>query len=278
MPRTLSPAARIERSILSDFRKPLWRPFVRGIKQYKMIAPGDHIAVCISGGKDSMLLAKMMQLLQRHSDVPFELVYLVMDPGYNAANRQKIEQNAALLHIPVTIFSTDIFEITSTAGQSPCYLCARMRRGYLYSKARELGCNKIALGHHMDDIVGTLLLNLFYGGRMKAMPPILRSDDKRNVVIRPLAYVRESETEKFAKIRQYPVTSKGICGAGENLKRQEVKELIKAWDREFPGRIYNLFMSLQRVSPSHLMDKRLYDFHNFVPLLPAASADEGEDE
>ena len=130
----------------------------------------------------------------------------------------------------------------------------------------------------MDDIVGTLLLNLFSGGRMQAMPPILRSDDTRNVDIRPHAYVRESETEKFVKIRQYPLTSKGICGAGENLKRQEVKELIKAWDREFPGRIYNLFMSLQRVSPSHLMDKRLYDFHNFVPLLPAASADEGEDE
>ena len=278
MSRQLEPYQQIERSIQKTYHKRLWTPFITAVKQYDLIAPGDRIAACISGGKDSMLMAKLLQLLQRHSDVPFEVVYLVMDPGYNAANRQKIEYNAALLHIPVTIFSTDIFEITSTAGQSPCYLCARMRRGYLYSKARELGCNKIALGHHMDDIVGTLLLNLFYGGRMKAMPPILRSDDKRNVVIRPLAYVRESETEKFAKIRQYPLTSKGICGAGENLKRQEVKELIKAWDREFPGRIYNLFMSLQRVSPSHLMDKRLYDFHNFVPLLPAASADEGEDE
>ena len=195
--------------------------------------------------------------------------------------REALEQYFKDIDVEYHIEDQDTYSIIQRLipeGRNVCSLCARLRRGILYRVAGEMKCNKIALGHHMDDIVGTLLLNLFYGGRMKAMPPILRSDDKRNVVIRPLAYVRESETEKFAKIRQYPVTSKGICGAGENLKRQEVKELIKAWDREFPGRIYNLFMSLQRVSPSHLMDKRLYDFHNFVPLLPAASADEGEDE
>ena len=160
MSRQLEPYQQIERSIQKTYHKRLWTPFITAVKQYDLIAPGDRIAACISGGKDSMLMAKLLQLLQRHSDVPFELVYLVMDPGYNAANRQKIEYNAALLHIPVTIFSTDIFEITSTAGQSPCYLCARMRRGYLYSKARELGCNKIALGHHFSDVVETTVMGM----------------------------------------------------------------------------------------------------------------------
>ena len=158
MPRTLSPAARIERSILSDFRKPLWRPFVRGIKQYKMIAPGDHIAVCISGGKDSMLLAKMMQLLQRHTDIPFETEFLVMDPGYNAENRQRIIDNAALMEIPIRIFDSSIFETTKIAERNPCYLCARMRRGFLYDRAQEMGCNKIALGHHFNDVVETTVM------------------------------------------------------------------------------------------------------------------------
>ena len=152
MSRQLEPYQQIERSIQKTYHKRLWTPFITAVKQYDLIAPGDRIAACISGGKDSMLMAKLLQLLQRHSDVPFELVYLVMDPGYNAANRQKIEYNAALLHIPVTIFSTDIFEITSTAGQSPCYLCARMRRGYLYSKARELGCNKIGSSSKRQEV------------------------------------------------------------------------------------------------------------------------------
>ena len=144
MSRQLEPYQLIERSIQKTYHKRLWTPFITAIKQYDLIAPGDRIAVCISGGKDSMLMAKLLQLLQRHSDVPFEIVNLVMDPGYNAVNRQKIESNAALLHIPVTIFETNIFDVTSGIEQSPCYLCARMRRGYLYSKARELGCNKIA--------------------------------------------------------------------------------------------------------------------------------------
>ena len=142
MPRTLSPAARIERSILSDFRKPLWRPFVRGIKQYKMIAPGDHIAVCISGGKDSMLLAKMMQLLQRHTDIPFETEFLVMDPGYNAENRQRIIDNAALMEIPIRIFDSSIFETTKIAERNPCYLCARMRRGFFTTVRRKWAATK----------------------------------------------------------------------------------------------------------------------------------------
>ena len=156
MKKTLEPYQLIERSIIKKYRKELWTPFIVAVKRYELVQAGDRIAVCISGGKDSMLMAKLMQELQRHSDVPFELVFLVMDPGYNEINRQKIESNAELLHIPVTIFESNIFAVANNTDKNPCYLCARMRRGHLYSKARELGCNKIALGHHFNDDVGDL--------------------------------------------------------------------------------------------------------------------------
>ena len=175
MSRQLEPYQLIERSIQKKFHKVLWTPFITAIKQYELIAPGDRIAVCISGGKDSMLMAKLLQLLQRHSDVPFEVIDLVMDPGYNAVNRQKIESNAALLHIPVTIFETNIFDVTSGIEQSPCYLCARMRRGYLYSKARELGCNKIALKPLRDKehAVGAALGAVALGERVRKVVRIV---------------------------------------------------------------------------------------------------------
>ena len=148
MPRELDACAIAERSLIKKYRKTLWNPFIAAVKRYELIAPGDRIAVCISGGKDSMLLAKLMQELQRHTEQPFELVFLVMDPGYNPENRALIEANAEKLRVPVTIFESDIFDVTVSVDRNPCYLCARMRRGFLYAKARELGCNKIALGHH----------------------------------------------------------------------------------------------------------------------------------
>ena len=159
----------IERSIQKKYHEELWTPFVHAVKQYQLIAEGDRIAVCISGGKDSMLMAKLMQMLHRHSDFPFELVYLVMDPGYNELNRKKIESNAALLHIPVTIFESRIFDVANNTDKSPCYLCARMRRGYLYSRAQALGCNKIALGHHYDDVLETMLMGMLYAGKVETM-------------------------------------------------------------------------------------------------------------
>ena len=155
MKRELEPYQMIERSIIKKYRKELWTPFIVAVKRYELVQEGDKIAVCISGGKDSMLMAKLMQELQRHSKVKFELVFLVMDPGYNEINRQKIESNAELLHIPITVFETDVFAVANTSEKNPCYLCARMRRGYLYSKAQELGCNKIALGHHFSDVIET---------------------------------------------------------------------------------------------------------------------------
>ena len=162
--REMSDSVLIERSIIKKYRKQLWKPFVEAVKRYRLIAEGDRIAVCISGGKDSMLLAKLMQQLQRHSEVPFELVFLAMDPGYNRANREKIQSNAALMQIPVEFFNTDIFDVANSVDKSPCYLCARMRRGHLYSNAKARGCNKIALGHHMSDVIETTLMSMMYGG------------------------------------------------------------------------------------------------------------------
>ena len=187
MKKTLEPYQLIERSIIKKYRKELWTPFIVAVKRYELVQAGDRIAVCISGGKDSMLMAKLMQELQRHSDVPFELVFLVMDPGYNEINRQKIESNAELLHIPVTIFESNIFAVANNTDKNPCYLCARMRRGHLYSKAKELGCNKIALGHHFNDVIETTVMSMFYGSQLQAMPPKLHSTSFPGMtLIRPM--------------------------------------------------------------------------------------------
>ena len=194
MPRELDPCAIAERSLIKKYRKTLWNPFIAAVKRYELIAPGDRIAVCISGGKDSMLLAKLMQELQRHTEQPFELVFLVMDPGYNPENRALIEANAEKLRIPVTIFESNIFDVTVSVDRNPCYLCARMRRGFLYAKARELGCNKIALGHHFSDVIETTLLGLFYGAQMQSMPPKLHSRNFPGMeLIRPLYCVHEED-------------------------------------------------------------------------------------
>ncbi|MFR0924287.1 MAG: tRNA 2-thiocytidine biosynthesis TtcA family protein [Butyricicoccaceae bacterium] len=194
MKRDLQPHELIERSIIKKFRKTIWNPFTLAVRQYQLIQPGDKIAVCISGGKDSMLMAKLMQLLQRYSEVPFEVVFLVMDPGYNEINRNKIESNAALLHIPITVFETDVFAVANNSEKNPCYLCARMRRGYLYSKAQELGCSKIALGHHFNDVIETTVMSMFYGSQMQAMLPKLHSTNFAGMeLIRPLYCIHEED-------------------------------------------------------------------------------------
>ena len=173
MAKELDECQRIERSIITKFRKTLWNPFIAAVKRYELIREGDRVAVCISGGKDSMLLAKLTQELLRHTDVPFEAEYLVMDPGYSPPNREKIARNAALLRVPVTVFSSDIFAAADSTDRNPCYLCARMRRGALYSKARELGCNKIALGHHFNDVIETTVMAMLYGAQLQGMMPKL---------------------------------------------------------------------------------------------------------
>ena len=252
--RQLDACQLIERSINKRFRKELWTPFVAAVKRYQLIQEGDRIAVCISGGKDSMLLAKLMQELRRHTEVPFELEFLVMDPGYNAANRQKIEENAALLRVPVTIFESNIFDVANATDHNPCYLCARMRRGHLYSQAQRLGCNKIALGHHFSDVIETTLLGMFYGAQLQAMPPKLHSDNYPGMaLIRPLYCVHEDDILAWKRYNglefiQCACRFTEAAGQDEHLsKRKEIKELIRQLKRVHPDIEKSIFASIHSV-------------------------------
>ena len=255
--RALEPYRQIERSLQTKFRKTIWNPFIEAVKRYELIAAGDRIAVCISGGKDSMLMAKLMQMLARHSDVPFEPVFLVMDPGYNEINRRKIESNAALLRIPVTIFETDIFAVANSTDKSPCYLCARMRRGHLYAKARELGCNKIALGHHFSDVVETTVMGMFYGSQLQAMPPKLHSTNFAGMeLIRPLYCVHEDNIIAWKNYNELEfircacrfTENCTMCAGGEGgSKRQEVKMLLRRLKRDNPDIEKSIFNSIHAV-------------------------------
>ena len=249
----------VERSIQTKFRKGLWNPFIAAVKRYELIAAGDRIAVCISGGKDSMLMAKLMQLLQRYSEIPFELVYLVMDPGYNALNRQKIEANAALLHIPITVFETNIFEVANSEDRSPCYLCARMRRGHLYAKAKELGCNKIALGHHYDDVIETILMGMLYGAQVQTMMPKLHSTNFEGMeLIRPMYLIREDDIKawrdanglRFLQCACRFTEANQHCRAdgSSDSKRMEIKQLIKEMKKINPYVEGNIFKSVENVN------------------------------
>lgn len=258
MSKVLDPCQQIERSIITKYRKTLWNPFIAAVKRYRLIEAGDRIAVCISGGKDSMLMAKLMQELYRHSDVPFEAVYLVMDPGYNEINRQKIESNAALLQVPITFFESDIFAVANNTDRNPCYLCARMRRGALYSKARELGCNKIALGHHFNDVIETTLIGMFYGSQLQAMQPKLDSTNFEGMeLIRPLYCVREEDIIAWRQYNELEFIQCAcrftenctICdNGGGGSKRQEVKNLLRRLRRDNPNIEQSIFNSIHAVS------------------------------
>ncbi|MGN0335221.1 MAG: GNAT family N-acetyltransferase [Lachnospiraceae bacterium] len=248
----------IERSLIKKFRKPIWRKFTQAINDYDLIQEGDKIAVCISGGKDSMLLAKLMQELQRHGKFPFELVFLVMDPGYHPRNRQKIEDNAKLLNIPITIFESPIFNSVVEIEDSPCYLCARMRRGYLYKNAQDLGCNKIALGHHFDDVVETILMGMLYGAQIQTMMPKLHSTNFEGMeLIRPMYLIKE---EDILAWRDYHGLEFLQCacrftenislsgdGIGES-KRQEMKMLMKQFRETSKHIEMNIFRSVENVN------------------------------
>ena len=263
-----APYVNIERSIIKEYRKTIWRPFVKGLQEYEMIQDGDRVAVCISGGKDSMLLAKCLQQLKRQSNTKFELEFIVMDPGYQPENRKLIEENAALMNIPVRIFDSDIFDIVVDVDQSPCYLCARMRRGYLYSHAKELGCNKIALGHHFDDVIETILMGILYGGQINTMMPKLHSTNFSGMeLIRPLYFVKEEDilawrdsnhlhflqcacrfTEQIAKERA--AAGEAVNGGDivHTSKRQEMKELIARLRKNSPFIDANVMKSVENIN------------------------------
>lgn len=245
----------IENSLITKYRKDIWAKFVKGVKEFEMIQENDKIAVCMSGGKDSYILAKCMQEIQKHGKVKFELVFLVMDPGYTKENRRKIEENAKTLAIPITIVESDIFQAVEKIEQSPCYLCARMRRGTLYSKAQELGCNKIALGHHYDDVMETILLSTIYGGEFKTMMPKLHSTNFKGMeLIRPLYYVREKDIISFAKYHQLEFLNCACKFTAENndqnlnSKRLVIKHLIAELKKDNPYIENNIFKSAFNVN------------------------------
>ena len=235
----------IEQSIRKKFKKSIWCKFTKAVREYELVKEGDKIAVCISGGKDSMLMAKLFQELQRHNRFPFEVTFLVMDPGYSKENRQIIENNAKKLHIPLTIFESDIFEAVLHVEKSPCYLCARMRRGHLYAKAKELGCNKIALGHHYADAVETLLMNLLFEGRIGCFQPVTFLDRTGVTQIRPLLYCHEDDIRRVALREGLPIVH-NPCPMDGHSRRQEVKELIVSLEERYPDLKQKLFGSLQR--------------------------------
>jgi tRNA(Ile)-lysidine synthase TilS/MesJ len=263
----------VEHSIITKHRRKLWAPFIRAVKDYRLISEGDKIAVCISGGKDSMLMAKLIQELQKHGGIPFEAVYLAMDPGYNQTNRQKIIDNAKLLNVPITVFNSDIFEVASSTEKSPCYLCARMRRGHLYAKAKELGCNKIALGHHRSDVIETTLMGMFYGAQIQAMLPRIKSTNFENMeLIRPMYYIDEEDIifwKKFhglefiacaCKVTENPLS----CGASGSV-RYKIKNLIRTLREENPEIENNIFKSIDNVKLDTLISyKQKGVVHSFL--------------
>ena len=253
----------------------------KAIDDYSMIAEGDRVMVCLSGGKDSYTLLDVLLSLQRSAPVRFELVAVNLDqkqPGFPA---HVLPEYLGALGVPYEILEQDTYSVVKRVvpeGRTMCGLCSRLRRGRLYRYAAENGITKIALGHHRDDIVETLFLNMFFGGRLKAMPPKLLSEDARHVVIRPLAYVPEREIDRYARARQFPIIPCRLCGSQENLQRVQVKQMIAEWERRFPGRTETIFSALRNVSLSHLADPAAFDFAGLDALRqPAGSADSAAD-
>lgn len=264
----------IEKSIIKKYRKEIWKRFISSVNTYHMVNEGDIIAVCISGGKDSMLMAKCMQELQKHGIHKFELKFLVMDPGYNTINRQLIIENAALLNIPITLFETNIFDVVAKTDRSPCYLCAKMRRGHLYSQAQMLGCNKIALGHHFDDVIETILMNLLYGAEIKTMMPKLHSTNYEGLeLIRPMYMIKEADILAWKRYNNLSFIQCACrftenCVLGDNggsSKRQEMKALIKKFRQISPNIDISIFNSVQKVNLKTIIGYRDgEEYHSFL--------------
>lgn len=277
---------RVELSLRKKFKKSIWCKFTKGINEYQLVQPGDRIAVCISGGKDSMLMAKLFQELKRHDKFPFEVVFLVMDPGYNPQNRRVIEKNAAAMSVPITIFDSDIFGSVFHIEKNPCYICARMRRGYLYSKAKELGCNKIALGHHFDDVIETILMGMLYGGQVQTMMPKLHSTNFEGMeLIRPMYLVREDDIKHWCTYNdlhfiqcacRFTETCSDCNEDGSSVsKRMETKRLIAELKKINPQVEKNIFRSVENVNLNTIIAyKDGMGVHNFLDTY----AQKGDDE
>lgn len=275
MAKELTPCELVERSIITKFRKGIWTKFLQAVKRYKLIEEGDKIAVCVSGGKDSMLLCKCVQELKKHSEIPFDAEYIVMNPGYSEENLARTEQNLALLEIPARIYQSDIFDVNDLiGGEHPCYLCARMRRGFLYARAQELGCNKIALGHHMSDVIETTLMSMFFGGQIQGMMPKINSTHFEGMqLIRPLYCVLDDDIIHWQQYNNLQFIA-CACKLTENLSlgeqgqsaRQDIKKLIKDFRARNPDVDASIFKSLHNVQldtlPEFKYKGETYDFNN----------------
>lgn len=276
MARELDRKALIERSIIKKYRKLIWNRFIQAIQEYDMIKAGDKIAVCISGGKDSMLLAKCIQQLKKISNVPFEAEYIVMDPGYNPKNRERILKNAEILGIPIHVFESNIFSVVANGEGTPCYLCAKMRRGCLYDEAQKLGCNKIALGHHFNDAIETTLLSIIYGAEVKTMMPKLKSTGHPGMeLIRPLYMVRENDIISWARYNELEFIrcacrfTEAVEGASGESKRLEIKKLIAELMKDNKHVEMNIFRSVHNVNLTTIIgyrEKDGDDSHSFLEV------------
>ena len=279
--------AQIERSIIKTYRKKLWSRFTRAVRDYQLLQEGDRVAVCISGGKDSMLLAKLMQEIQRHGKFRFELVFLCMNPGYNPDNWSIIENNAQILDIPLTTFRSEIFDAVANVDRNPCYLCARMRRGYLYSRAKALGCNKIALGHHYDDVIETILMGMLYAGKVETMMPKLHSQHFEGMeLIRPLYLIREADIKawrdhnhlQFIQCACRFTEHCATCGGGRTSKRDEMKQLIAQFEQEDPSIPQNIFNSVTDINLYNVIGYHKGEMsYTFLDDYDKGSPDTGED-
>ncbi len=265
----------IEQTITKTYRKEIWKRFIKGITEYEMISEGDKIAVCISGGKDSMLLAKCFQELKKHKKMNFDLEFIVMNPGYNELNKQKIIENSKILNIPITMFETDIFNRVVNIEDNPCYICARMRRGYLYEKAKELGCNKIALGHHFNDVIETILMGMLYGAQMQTMMPKVKSTSHPGMeLIRPLYFVREEDVIRWRDKNnldfiqcacRFTEQYTNNDNANHMSKREEMKRLIKELKNRYENIDVNIFNSVQNVNLDTIISyKKGNEEHHFL--------------
>ena len=274
--KTLSKAQEVERSIMKKYKKTIWSKFILALKTYKLVNDGDKIAVCISGGKDSMLLAILMKMLKKYSETNFEVYFLSMDPGYNKENRLRLEENAKMLDVPVQIFDTKIFDTVVDMGGSPCYMCARMRRGHLYNEAKKLGCNKIALGHHFSDVIETTVMGMLYGAQLQGMLPKLRSQNFEGMeLIRPLYCIneddiiawRDANDLKFLNCACSFTEMCAVDGTESSSARRETKMLIKSLRSKIPEVEHHIFKSLHNVNvdtfPGYKKDGQYHDFNDW---------------
>lgn len=260
---TMTEQEKKQKTRLNKLQKRLRREVGQAIADFNMIENGDKVMVCLSGGKDSYAMLDILLNLQRSAPVSFELVAVNLDQKQPGFPEHVLPEYLASIGVPFHIVERDTYSVVKSVvpeGKTTCALCSRLRRGTLYGFAEEIGANKIALGHHRDDILETLFLNMFYGGKLKGMPPKLVSDDGRNMVIRPMAYAREKDIAEYAELKEFPIIPCNLCGSQDNLQRQVIKEMLQSWDKQFPGRIETMFRSLQHVVPSHLADTELFDF------------------